>query len=186
MNVVVVGLLIGLWAWVLLPGLLRDRRNASPLDTVNSFERSMDTLAQTGAEQSGAEHTGRHVLVLDDAERVVSGRARSHLELRRRALLARGGFFVAAAAIGGVVGGGLWWIALAVTGVPYLCYVGAVVRLERRLAEQREMLHDLAEERERRQPPEPLPADTRPVELVVGDESGIIITGWNEQQSPKP
>jgi hypothetical protein len=61
-----------------------------------------------------------------------------------------------------------------------------VVRLERRLAEQREMLHDLEEERERRQPSEPLAADTRPVELVVGDESGIIVTGWNEQRSPKP
>jgi hypothetical protein len=185
MNLVVVGLLIGLWAWVLLPGLLRDRRNASPLDTVNSFERSMDTLAQTGAE-SGVDAAGRHVLVLDDAERVVSGAARSRPELRRRALLARGGFIVAAATIGGVVGGGLWWIPVAVTGFPYLCYVGAVIRLERRLAEQREMLHDLEEERERRQPPEPLAADTRPVELVVGDESGIIVTGWNEQRSPKP
>ena len=185
MNLVVVGLLIGLWAWVLLPGLLRDRRNASPLDTVNSFERSMDTLAQTGAE-SGVDATGRHVLVLDDAERVVSGAARSRPELRRRALLARGGFTVAAATIGGVVGGGLWWIPVAVTGFAYLCYVGAVVRLERRLAEQREMLHDLEEERERRQPSEPLAADTRPVELVVGDESGIIVTGWNEQRSPKP
>ncbi|HSK97042.1 MAG TPA: hypothetical protein VK891_10535, partial [Euzebyales bacterium] len=159
MNLVVVGLLIGLWAWVLLPGLLRERRNSSPLDTVNSFERSMDRLAQTGLEQPPAEASGRQILVLDDAERVVSGRARSRAEVRRRAVLARGGFVVAAAGVGGGVAGGLWWIPFAVLGVLYLLYVAAVVRLERRLAEQREMLHDLAQERERRQPSEPALVD---------------------------
>jgi hypothetical protein len=186
MNLVVVGLLIGLWAWVLLPGLLRERRNSSPLDTVNSFERSMDRLAQTGLEQPSAEASGRQILVLDDAERVVSGRARSRAEVRRRAVLARGGFVVVAAGLGGGVGGGLWWIPFAVLGPLYLLYVVAVVRLERRLAEQREMLHDLAQERERRQPPEPALVDLDSVELVVGDESGIIITGWKEQRSPRP
>lgn len=187
MNLVVVGLLIGLWAWVLLPGLLRERRNSSPLDTVNKFERSMDTLAQTGMEQSSsADASGRQILVLDDAERVVSGSARSRPEVRRRAVLARGGFLVAASCLVGGVGGGLWWIPLAVVGPLYLLYVAAAVRLERRLAQQREMLHDLAEERERRQPPEPALVDVDSVELVVGDESGIIITGWNEQRSPRP
>jgi hypothetical protein len=186
MNLVVVGLLIGLWAWVLLPGLLRERRNSSPLDTVNSFERSMDRLAQTGLEQPPAEASGRQIMVLDDAERVVSGRARSRAEVRRRAVLARGGFVVVAAGLGGGVGGGLWWIPFAVLGPLYLLYVVAVVRLERRLAEQREMLHDLAQERERRQPPEPALVELDSVELVVGDESGIIITGWKEQRSPRP
>ena len=186
MNLVVVGLLIGLWAWVLLPGLLRERRNSSPLDTVNKFERSMDTLAQTGADQPSADLSGREILVLDDAERVVSGHARSRAEVRRRALLARGGFVVVAAAAAGAVGGGLWWIPLAVVGLLYLLYVVAVLRLERRLAERREMLHDLAEERERRLPTEPAPLEVDAVELVVGDESGIIITGWNEQRFPKP
>jgi len=186
MNLVVVGLLIGLWAWVLLPGLLRERRHSSPLDTVNSFERSMDSLAQTGSEQPSADASGREILVLDDAERVVSGHARSRAEVRRRAVLARGGFVVVAATAGGVVGDGLWWIPLAVIGPLYLLYVVAVLRLERRLAQRREMLHDLAEERERRLQPEPVPLDADAVELVVGDESGIIITGWNEQRSRKP
>jgi hypothetical protein len=169
MNLVVVGLLIGLWAWVLLPGLLRERRNSSPLDTVSRFERSMDTLAHTGMEQAG-DVSGRRVLVLDDAERVVSGRTRTRPELRRRAVT-------------GVVAGGVWWIPLGIVAPLYLLYVAAVVRLERRLAERREMLHDLAEERERRQPPAADPIDVDAVELVVGDESGIIITGWNEQRS---
>lgn len=145
----------------------------------------MDTLAQTGADPSG-DASGREVLVLDDAERVVSGGARSRAEVRRRALLARGGFVVVATLVGGFVGGGLWWVPAGVAGLLYAGYVIAVVRLERRLAEQREMLHDLAQERERRQPPEPISADAAPVELVVGDESGIIITGWNEQQSRRP
>jgi hypothetical protein len=101
-------------------------------------------------------------------------------------VLARGGFVVVAATAGGVVGDGLWWIPLAVVGPLYLLYVVAVLRLERRLAQRREMLHDLAEERERRLQPEPAPLDADAVELVVGDESGIIITGWNEQRSRKP
>lgn len=183
MSFVVVGLLVGLWAWVLLPGLLRERRNASPLESVNQFERSMDTLAQTGAgEQPGGNETGRRILVLGDAERVVSARARSRAELRRRAMLARGGFAVAVATVAGLVLGGAWWIPAGVIGAVYAVYVGMVLRIEQRLAQQREMLHDLGEERERRQPPSPFETDADAVELVVGDASGIIVTGWRGQE----
>lgn len=175
MSFVVVGLLIGLWAWVLLPGLLRERRNASPVDTVHRFERSMDSLAQTGIEQPAADGSAREILVLGDPERVVSARARTRAELRRRAVLARGGFVVAVAAVAGIVLGGWWWTPAAVLAAVYLIYVGFVVRLERRLAEQREMLHDIDEERERRQPP---PAPDA-IEVAVGDERGIIVTGWH-------
>jgi len=183
MSFVVVGLLVGLWAWVLLPGLLRERRNASPLESVNEFERSMDTLAQTGAaEQPGGHESGRPVLVLGDPERVVSARARSRAELRRRAMLARGGFALAVATVTGLVLGGAWWIPTGVVGGAYAVYVGMVVRIEQRLAQQREMLHDLSEERERRQPPPPFETDADAIELVVGDASGIIITGWRGRQ----
>lgn len=182
MSFVVVGLLVGLWAWVLLPGLLRERRNASPLDSVNQFERSMDTLAQTGAaEQPDGQAAGRRVLVLGDPERVVSARARSRAELRRRAVLARGGFAFAVAVVTGLMVGGAGWIPAGVVGAAYAVYAGMVLRIERRLAQQREMLHDLAEERERRQPP-PFEPDADAIELVVGDASGIIVTGWREQQ----
>jgi hypothetical protein len=184
MSFVVVGLLVGLWAWVLLPGLLRERRNASPLESVNEFERSMDTLAQTGAaEQPDGRESGRRVLVLGDPERVVSARARSRAELRRRAMLARGGFALAVATVTGLVLGDMWWIPAGVVGGAYALYVGMVVRIEQRLAQRREMLHDLSEERERRQPPSPAETDADAVELVVGDASGIIITGWRGQRS---
>ncbi len=186
MNLVVVGLLIGLWAWVLLPGLLRDRRNASPLETVSRFERSMDTLAQTGGDHLRGDELGRRILVLGDAERVVSGRARTRAELRRRALLARGGFVLAVAIVAGLVLGGWWRAPAAVGAVVYLSYAAMVVRIERRLAEQRDMLHDLAEERQRRQPPAPSTRDQNAIEVAVGDDSGIIVTGWQEQRSPKP
>lgn len=183
MSFVVVGLLVGLWAWVLLPGLLRERRNASPLESVNQFERSMDTLAQTGAaERPGGDETGRRILVLGDAERVVSARARSRAELRRRAMLARGGFALAVATVVGLVLGGAWWIPAGVVGAAYGVYVGMVGRIEQRLAQQREMLHDLAEERERRQPQSPFETDADAIELVVGDASGIIVTGWRRQE----
>jgi Flp pilus assembly protein TadB len=186
MSFVVVGLLIGLWAWVLLPGLLRERRNASPVDTVDRSERSMDTLAQTGMEQPTADGSAREILVLGDPERVVSARARSRAELRRRAVLARGGFVVALTAIAGVVLGGWWWTPVGVLGAVYLVYVGFAVRLERRLAEQREMLHDIGEERERRQPP-PVPiADTEAIEVAVGDDRGIIVTGWRPPDAGGP
>ncbi len=187
MNLVVVGLLIGLWAWVLLPGLLRERRNASPLETVNRFERSMDTLAQTGVDSSPRHDAiGRRIMVLGDAERVVSGHARSRAELRRRTLLARGGFGVAVAVVVGLVLGGWWWAPAAVGGLTLLAYAGLVVRLERRLAEQRDMLHDLADERRRRQPPIAPRRDPDAIELAVGDESGIVITGWRRQETRKP
>ncbi len=187
MNLVVVGLLIGLWAWVLLPGLLRERRNTSPLETVNRFERSMDTLAQTGADSPPRHDAlGRRIMVLGDAERVVSGRARTRAELRRRAMLARGGFVVAVAVVVGLVLGGWWWTPAGLGGATYLTYAGLVVRLEQRLAEQRDMLHDLADERERRQPPLAPPHDPNAIELAVGDESGIIVTGWRERQTPTP
>ncbi|CAN5893121.1 hypothetical protein BH23ACT10_BH23ACT10_21620 [soil metagenome] len=182
MNLVVVGLLIGLWAWVLLPGLLRERRNASPLETVNRFERSMDTLAQTGGDPAVDEGAGRQVLVLGDAERVVSGRARTRAELRRRAVLARVGFVLAVTLVAGIALGGWWWTPAALVGVPYVVYAGLVIRLERRLSQQRDMLHDLDAERERRQPVVP-EYDATAIEVAVGDESGLIVTGWQKPDS---
>ena len=185
MSFVVVGLLVGLWAWVLLPGLLRERRNAAPLESVNQFGRSMDTLAQTGAVEQPGDTAGRRILVLGDAERVVSARARSRAELRRRAMLARGGFALAVATVAGLVVGGPWWIPAGVVGAAYAVYAGMVLRVEQRLAQQREMLHDLAKERERRQPPSPFETDVDAVELVVGD-AGIVVTGWRRQQPDGP
>jgi hypothetical protein len=45
MNFLLVAMLAGLWIWLLSPGVLRDRRPRSPLASVDSFERYMDTLA---------------------------------------------------------------------------------------------------------------------------------------------
>lgn len=178
MSFVVVGLLIGLWAWVLLPGLLRERRKAPPVDSVDGAERSTDTVAPTSVGQAPADG-GRAILVLGDPERVVSARTRTRAEVRRRAMLARGGFVVAVTAIVGIGFGGWWWTPVGVLGATYAIYVGFVVRLERRLAEQREMLHDIDEERARRQAP-PVPVqDPDAIEVAVGDEHGIIVTGWH-------
>lgn len=186
MSFVVVGLLIGLWTWVLLPGLLRERHGASPVDSVSEFEHSMDTLAQAGVDRDGAATSGRQILVLGDAERVVAARARSRAELRRRTVIARGGFLMVAAIVAGLALGGIWWVPTGLVGVPYALYVALAVRLEQRLAQQRELLHDLAEERQRRQPPAPSAADADAIELAVGDESGIIITGWRGERPPTP
>jgi heme exporter protein D len=183
MNLVVVGLLVGLWAWVLLPGLLRERRAKESRTSEPTAERSADPSLPTGSARQSGDRSGRQVLVLGDPERIVSARTRSRAEVRRRTMLARGGFAVAVAVGGGVLIGGWWWTPAAIAGVTYLSYVALVMRLERRLAERREMLHDLAEERKRRLPSAGTHRDSRPVELVVGDESGIIITGWQEHES---
>lgn len=185
MNLVVVGLLIGLWAWVLLPGLLRERRRASEPDTDTDISagHSIDSEAAPGAARRFADRSGRQILVLGDPERVVSSRTRSHAEVRRRVMLARGGFGIIVAAVVGLLLGGWWWTPAAAAGVTYLAYVALVARLERRLAEQREMLHDLGEERRRREPPTFPDRDPTAIEVAVGDASGIIVTGWQEHQS---
>jgi lysylphosphatidylglycerol synthetase-like protein (DUF2156 family) len=51
MNLLLVAMLAGLWIWLLSPGVLRDRRPRSPLASVDSFERLMDTLAPLSQEE---------------------------------------------------------------------------------------------------------------------------------------
>lgn len=60
MNGVVIGLLVALWAAILLPGLLRARHEASPAASVSRFNRSMDHLERTnGAPAPGTSRAGR-------------------------------------------------------------------------------------------------------------------------------
>lgn len=47
MSATVIILLIGLWAAVLLPGLVRARRETSPATSISRFNRSMDLLERT-------------------------------------------------------------------------------------------------------------------------------------------
>lgn len=184
MNLLVVGLLVGLWAWVLLPGLRRERNQRTASSDTDAT--SSDGAARGGVVPRTGDTSGRRILVLSDPERVVSARTRSRAEVRRRALLARGGFVVALAVAGGFLGGGWWWLPAGVLAAVYVPFVLLAVRLERRLAQQREMLHDLAEERRRRHPaPRRREDDGDAIELIVGDASGILVTGWQEQRSPR-
>lgn len=183
MSFVVVGLLVALWTWVLLPGLLRNRGDASKQELGTDVDDDGDGLPRTTSDRRDGDGAGRRILVLSDPEKIVSAQPRSRAELRRRGVLARGGFALVAAVVAGLALGGPWWAPAGVIGVPYALYVGLAVRLERRLAEQRETLHDIAEERARRQPPQPAVADPDAIELVVGDASGIIVTGWQRSRS---
>jgi hypothetical protein len=49
MNVLLVAMLAGLWLLLLSPGVLRDRRPRSPIASIDSFERLMDTLGPLSA-----------------------------------------------------------------------------------------------------------------------------------------
>jgi uncharacterized membrane protein YphA (DoxX/SURF4 family) len=58
MNVLLVAMLVGLWIWLLSPGVLRDRRPRSPIASIDSFERYMDILAPLSSlPTSGADGT---------------------------------------------------------------------------------------------------------------------------------
>lgn len=59
MSVVIILLLLGLWAALLLPGLLRARRHTSPTSSVTRFHHSMDLLGRTGRDAAGRQVTGR-------------------------------------------------------------------------------------------------------------------------------
>lgn len=56
MSVVVVLLLVVLWAWILLPGAVRERRETSTTSSVSRFKRSMAHLAH--ANPAPPEFTG--------------------------------------------------------------------------------------------------------------------------------
>jgi predicted MFS family arabinose efflux permease len=85
MSIVVVAVLIVLWAWILLPGAVRERRR-SPITSVSRFERSMAQLARAKSveyvEDAGSGAVRR--IVLDDRD---TGAAAARAAARRRQVL---------------------------------------------------------------------------------------------------
>lgn len=92
MSVVVVVLLVVLWAWILLPGAVRERRETSPVTSVSRFERSMAHLARANPVRSRRDGPaqpgpGHRIFVLDRPEAVVHGDASGRAARRRRQVL---------------------------------------------------------------------------------------------------
>lgn len=119
-------LLAILWAWILLPGALRARRDASPVSSVDSFERTMGMLARHSGKsppRPTRSSPGRHVLVLRDAASVTGARRRSRAVRRRRTLLLRLQGAVGLTAVPAIALGGLLWLLFAAAWLALLVYV---------------------------------------------------------------
>lgn len=131
MSFMVVVLLGGLWASILLPGALRARRDASPMNSIDSFERSMDMLAlHSGTRLSRP--PGRHVMVLEQPAAVTRAGDRTRMLRRRRQMFVR---LVAGTAISGalslLVGGMLLYVFVAMA-TALSSYVALLVQLRAR------------------------------------------------------
>lgn len=100
MSIVVVVLLVVLWAWILLPGAVRERRDTSPATSVSRFERSMAQLGRIRLVRSVPEGTGkaapegagetprdREVWLLEGSERSAVLDAVARAARRRRQVL---------------------------------------------------------------------------------------------------
>ena len=132
MNLAVVVLLGGLWASILLPGVLRARRDHSPLNSVDSFERSMSMLATHLKTPPG-----RQVLVLEDPASVSGELSRARVMRRRRAVLYRLVVAVlASTTLAFLLGGGVFWAAPAVAALALAGYLGLLAEDHARRVEQ--------------------------------------------------
>ncbi|MPZ88045.1 MAG: hypothetical protein GEU81_08210 [Nitriliruptorales bacterium] len=127
MNFLLVVMLAGLWFWLLLPGVLRDRRPRSPIASVDAFERFMDTLGPLTDPQA-------NTVDLEGPEFAAFRRRSGRFAvLRRRRRVFRGliGAVVTTFAVASVFGEWAWW--LAGTGATLLVlYTLLLIRMRRR------------------------------------------------------
>lgn len=140
MGLVIVALLVVLWAWILVPGAVRERRESSPLATVSRFERSMARLARThrGGVVRAKDASGRDVWVLDRPEAVLHGDAPRRAARRRRTVLTCLTAATTLALVGAQVVGGVFvallWLSGVLLAVFLLLLVHRWVRVSREAA----------------------------------------------------
>jgi hypothetical protein len=156
MSLLVVALLAALWAAVLLPAAVRGRRHNSPMNQIDSFERSMVMLAHRAQSRPGP---GRQVLMPPPPRR--SARARA--ARRRRMVLTRLSGAAAATGLLAVIAGGLVWLLFALVAAALGGYLVMLFRLEARQVEARRKVRPLHE-------PQRQPLDLH--ELAVADQGG--------------
>jgi hypothetical protein len=162
MSLLVVVLLAGLWLSILLPGTLRGRRGSSPMNSIDSFERSMGMLAlrsttplQPGLRIGKSPVAGRHVLILHDPGTIARSGPRTQVLRRRRMVLRRLIAAVAATVVPALVFGGAWWAPFALAGTALCGYVALLVHLAGRAAEARSKVRVLHR---------PVPSHVQPVQ----------------------
>ncbi len=136
MDVAVVVVLLGLWAAILLPGLVRASRQGSPSTSVSRFHGSLALLERTSC--AGSSSIERHAAPREPTP--------SRVELRRRACARRR--TVVGALLGGLLGSLaavplLGAVALTAAAL-FAGTVGAYVAAWRRLVAQRTLARRVA------------------------------------------
>ena len=129
MSVVVVVLLVVLWAWILLPGAVRERRQTSPASTISRFERSMAQLARARPVKAvrslpGNKASDAGVWVLDDPEVPGSGEVAARAARRRRQVLTSLTAATTVTLIAAQVLGGASWFLFWFTAILLVTYLG--------------------------------------------------------------
>lgn len=126
MNFLLVVMLAGLWFWLLSPGVLRDRRPRSPIASVDSFERFMDTLGPLTDPQVNTVDLGAPEIA------ALQRRNRHSAVLRRRRVMFRSlaGLVVTTLVVAVVFGGWTWWLP-AGAGTLLLSYTILLIRIRR-------------------------------------------------------
>lgn len=144
MSIVVVILLAVLWAWILLPGAVREHRDASPASSVSRFDRSMKRLGRLGRVRRSRPswaggRAGREVLMPSrPAERRADLAAARAARRRRTVLTVLTGLttlaLIAARAVGGPA-----WVLFWVTAPLLVAFLGLLchrwVQISRRAAQ---------------------------------------------------
>lgn len=176
MSVVWIIVLVVLWAWVLLPGAVRDWSDTSPVSSVERFERCMGMLAR-----SRPSRAGRHVLVLDRPSAVTAGDAIARAARRRKLIVTRLVATVVSTGAVGMLFGGWFWAPFAVSVAALAGYLGLLLHVRSRAAQRRRTVRSLEEERHLRRPdPEP---PSEPTEQVVAEfedaGNAVRIVRWN-------
>lgn len=134
MHLLVIALLIGLWAWILLPGLFGARREASPLNSIDAFERSMVLLAPGWQHPDDPEYA---------AALLAHHRRRARVVRRRRELLARLVAAVSVALVMALVAGGVAWALLALACAALGGYILLLLQVQAREDEARRKVRRL-------------------------------------------
>jgi hypothetical protein len=145
MGFLVVLLLTAVWASILLPGIYRAHQEASGINSIRSFERTMNMLARKcgSARQVDPCPPGRRVLVLDEAARVAESAARSRMRRRQRAALARLGSTVFGTGVLAILVGDLLWTVFGLSVVVFTVYAFLVAQVRAHDAERYEKVRDI-------------------------------------------
>lgn len=145
MNLLVIVLLGLLWASILIPGVLRGRRQRSPHTSIDAFERSMGILANDLRRHvpGSAPPPGRQVLVVDDRDRFARRPSRLRALRRRRQVLQALVLLTLLSGVAAAVAGVPGLAALGVSGTALAAYVAVLLRVRAREGDARRTLRYL-------------------------------------------